>query len=51
MPKEECANCVYYLDDNRGEIRSGYGTCRRYPEHVKTNDGRWCGEHQPAPVE
>lgn len=45
--KPECGNCAYYVDNNSG-YRSGFGKCRRFPDHVDTNDGKWCGEHRPA---
>ena len=43
-----CGNCKFYFDDNQsvGGYKSGYGKCRRYPEVIKTNDGRWCGEYK-----
>lgn len=49
--KDDCGNCVFYRDSSRADYRSGYGVCRRYPEHVDTNDGRWCGEHKAADAE
>jgi hypothetical protein len=43
---ENCGSCKFYRDrDIRGGVMSGHGTCLRYPEAIKTNDGRWCGEH------
>lgn len=48
--KNECGNCAYYLDNNRSQP-SGYGKCRRFPQHIDTNDGKWCGEHTPIEAE
>jgi hypothetical protein len=41
--KVDCGGCKFYKDRDSHQF-SGYGVCRRYPEMVKTNDGRWCGE-------
>jgi hypothetical protein len=43
---EDCGTCKFYRDrDIRGGVMSGHGSCKRYPEAIKTNDGKWCGEH------
>lgn len=46
--KHDCGNCRFYKDKGTAHFREGHGTCRRFPEHVPTHDGKWCGEHQPA---
>ena len=50
---ESCGTCKFYrdIDKHRNGLRSGYGVCRRYPEIIKTNDGRWCGEFVATPKE
>lgn len=50
MAKEECGNCRFY-EDNGGYIdgTSGFGWCQRFPEHKRTDDGRWCGEYTTEP--
>ena len=42
---ENCGTCKFYRDSDIRSGRSGHGSCKRYPEAIKTNDGRWCGEH------
>lgn len=54
--KHDCGNCRFYKGKGPAHIGDGHGvylsdrhgTCRRFPEHVPTHDGKWCGEHQPA---
>lgn len=43
---EDCGNCRFYKDNGSEQFKEGYGICRRFPELVPTNDGRWCGEHK-----
>ena len=45
--KSDCGNCLYYKDNGDAVVEEGYGLCRRFPQHIDTNDGRWCGEYKP----